>query len=250
MKRRILLVGVLALTTAAGLGTPAVSEESRRDDAASLGSFLGVMGALKDFSTRVCQEEPQAAFDLLEIARRALGRHAPDHRDRELGEFGQLVARRLLRWYSGTLQRERVGLLRESWPDPIFGTGTAIGSWASITAITPITAIPSPRRTFVYHLRWADGTWRVYDIELNSRSRIRAYYTEFDRIILNEGYPALLRRLKAEVARDDGARNTFAGEQRALDEAARTACNGAAGKACDEATSKAADHSRGCRNAS
>ena len=39
----------------------------------------------------------------------------------------------------------------------------------------------------------------MYDLETNRRGRIRAYYTEFDRIILSEGYRVLVSRLQAEL---------------------------------------------------
>lgn len=196
MRRRRLVAGILALATVTAPGVRAGAED------APLASFIGVMGALKQFNADVCDVEPPAAFDVAEIGRRALGRHAHDHSHAEVAAFGELVARRMLRWYSGTLHRERAAPPSAFPPDPIFGTGTAIGSWATITAITP-----GRRRSFVYHLRWAkEGSWRVYDIESNGRSRVRGYYTEFDRIILTEGYRVLMRRIRAEVDRDVAAR--------------------------------------------
>jgi ABC-type transporter MlaC component len=239
---RILIVSILAIATVAGLGIPAAfAEAPRNDEGAALGSFLAVMDRLKDFNTHVCQQEPQPQFDLFEIGRRALGRHALDYRDPEVTEFGRLVARRLLRWYSGTLHRERTP---KSWPDPIFGTGTAVGLWATVSALTP------GSHRFVYYLHWHEGAWRVYDIEVDGRSRVRAYYAEFDQIILNEGYDVLLRRLTIDVRRDDDARKHFEMQQKGLDSAARQACEGAVSEACKEARKLAADHANGCRNAS
>jgi len=195
VRRRLLAIGILALTTGAGLGVRAMAVDSPvKDPDRPLKSFVGVMGALQDFNTNVCTVESPAVFDVTEIGRRALGRHAHDRSKADVAELGELVARLLLRWYARVLHPER-----RATTDLIFGTGTAIGSWATISAITP-----RRRQTFVYHLRWTvDGGWRVYDIEVDGRSQIRTYYTMFDRIIFNERYRVLVRSIKAEVDRDE-----------------------------------------------
>jgi hypothetical protein len=204
VSRRRIVLGLLALATGAGLAVAA--DPPAKDPDRPLAFVVGAMDALRDFNTRACTIESPGVLDVKEIGRRALGRHAHDLNRAEVAEFGELVARRLLRWYAGVLDRERSAPGSAASADPIFGTATAIGSWAAVSAITP-----GRRRTFVYHLRWTDdGPWRLYDIEANGRSRIRAYYTEFDRIILNEGYRVLARRLRTEVDEtrraDNGAR--------------------------------------------
>jgi ABC-type transporter MlaC component len=196
------LAGVLTLAAAAGFGVAARAEAPRDDGTRAVEAFAGAVTELKEFNARVCDAEPPALFDVAELGRRALGRHAHDHGEAEIARLGGMVARRLLRWYAGMLHRGRA----RADADPIVGSQAVVGAWARIRAITP----DGRRRTVVYHLRWTeDAAWRVYDIEVNGRSRVRTDYAEFDRIILDEGYRTLVRRLGAEVDRDEQARRAY-----------------------------------------
>ena len=186
MTHAIVLLGIVALVTVAG-GTVAL------EAAPELPSPLSdAMKALAEFHANP-SADPPGPFDVTEIARRALGRHWRDRSEADVAEFGELIVRRMLGWYAGLLKREGT---------PTFGEGTAIDGWAMLSATAP-----QRGRKLVYRLRRTDGgPWRVYDVETNGRSRVRAYYTEFDRIILNEGYRVLVGRLQADPDGDTTGR--------------------------------------------
>lgn len=187
MTRLIVLLGIVAL---AAVGGGAVTGGAAPDTPVL--PLSDATKALEAFHTSVAMAPP-GPFDVKEIARRALGRHWRDRTEAEVADFGELIVRRVLHWYKGLLRREGM---------PTFEPGTAIGS----RAILPATA-PTRKSTLVYRLRWTDGgPWRVYDVETNGRSRIRAYYTEFDQVILNEGYRVLVSRLRADPDGDTTGR--------------------------------------------
>jgi phospholipid transport system substrate-binding protein len=60
------------------------------------------------------------------------------------------------------------------------------------------------RRTVDYRLYLRDKRWRVYDIVIDGESLVENYRDEFARIIRQESYDGLVRRMKKRVARLPG----------------------------------------------
>ncbi len=173
----VLLIGLLALAAI-------TADADAQEPAGPAGSLTSATREIERFNAASCWTVP-GPFDVTEVGWRAFGRHRRDHSSTEIDDFGGLVVRRLQRWYARLREQEGV---------PVLGAVTATRFWATVSATTPVRG-----RTVLYRLHQAtpDGPWRVYDLETNGRSRIRAYYTEFDRIILSEGYRVLLSRLQA-----------------------------------------------------
>jgi len=176
----VLLIGLLALAAITAYA-------DAQEPAGPAASLMTATREIERFNAASCWTAP-GPFDVTEIGQRAFGRHRHDRSKAEIDEFGGLVVRRLQRWYARLLARDGV---------PALGAVAATGVWATVSATTPVRG-----RTVVYRLHQTapDGPWRVYDLEINGRGRIRAYYTEFDRIILSEGYRVLVSRLQAEVS--------------------------------------------------
>ena len=175
----VLLIGLLALAAI-------TADADAQEPAGPAASLTTAAREIERFNAASCWTAP-GPFDVTEIGWRAFGRHWRDRTSAEIADFGGLVVRRLQRWYARLLEREGV---------PALGAVTATRVWATVSATTPVRG-----RTVVYRLHQVapDGPWRVYDLETSGRGRIRAYYTEFDRIILSEGYRVLVSRLQAEL---------------------------------------------------
>ena len=193
MIRALAVVGLLTLATAtagrAGADEPELAPPPLEDVSMPL---VTVTVLLQTLNVDLCSSPavaPFVLFDTVELARRALGRYHRDRTEAELAEFTDLFGRRFQQWYAGALGRIR---------DPQIGAGTIDGSWAVLPARTS-----RPGRDLVYHLHHAEGRrWLVYDVQVNGRSRLGLFNAEYDRIILNEGYRALVDRLRAEVERE------------------------------------------------
>ena len=186
MSHALALLGLVALL----IVSAPVSGQEESDPAASRALGEAVATLARSHEREDVRPE---LFDAGEVGRRALGRHWHDRSQAERAEFGDLVVRRLLGWYGGLLERDGA---------PTLERATVRGQWA----IVPATARQRQQKLLYRLHSEAGGPWRVYDVETNGRSRIRAYYTEFDRIIVNDGYRALVSRLRAELDADRGAR--------------------------------------------
>lgn len=183
MIRALTLLGVLALASpAAGAGP---------DDA-----LTEVTARLHQLNAELCRTVSRDAsplFDTKEIALRALGRYRRDRTAGERAEFARLIALRLQQWYAGILRR--IAELR-------IGTGTVDGNWATLPARSS-SLEPRRERELTYRLHRTPEGWLLYDVETNGRSRLHAFYRDFDRIILNEGYRELIDRVRREVGDRD-----------------------------------------------
>jgi MlaC protein len=189
--RLLLLVGVLALAAGgrARANEPEPAPPPLEDSSTPL---VTVTVLLQTLNVDLCSAPtvtPSVLFDTVELARRALGRYHRDRTEAELAQFTDLFGLRFQQWYTGALGRIR---------DLRIVAGTTDGDWAVLPARTS-----RPGRDLVYRLHRADGRrWLVYDVEVNGRSRLGLFHVEYDRIILDEGYRALVARLREEVDRE------------------------------------------------
>ena len=183
------LFGVLVLTSVIG---GAAAGDVPRAEAPALDGESTLREAVTTLNRDTCEAasgKVPVRFDTTELTRRALGRHHRDWTKAESAEFTRLFARRFQQWYAGVLRRGG---------EPRFGPATIDGNWAELQATIPRS--DQEDRPVIYRLHRTTGhPWLVYDVHTNGRSRLRAFYGEFDPIIFNEGFGALVERLRTEV---------------------------------------------------
>ncbi len=130
------------------------------------------------------------AFDLSETARRALGAYWQRRTAAEREEFVGL--------FRTLLELTYLSRLGEYGGERVRYVGERItGDQAVVRALVVTrkgTEVPVEGR-----LLEKDGRWRIYDVLVENISLVANYRTQFDRVIRNESYEELVRRLKARI---------------------------------------------------
>jgi phospholipid transport system substrate-binding protein len=89
------------------------------------------------------------------------------------------------------LQTARIGYVRENFDGPDYAQ-----------VFTTVTLSDQPKPIEVdYYLARIDGTWKVYDLSIESISVIANFRNQFNRVINNAGYDTLLASLRAKQQR-------------------------------------------------
>lgn len=135
-------------------------------------------------------------FDYEEMSRRALGEHweqrSPEQRQRFVTLLRQLIERN----YEGNLERivdMEVRYLGES----AGSDGTIVRTEARSRSERR-----QPPVTMDFTARQVDGRWRVYDVVVDgSSSLVTTYRRQFHRIITQNGWDELIRRMEERLAR-------------------------------------------------
>jgi phospholipid transport system substrate-binding protein len=138
-------------------------------------------------------------FDFAEMSRRSLEHHWHRLTPAQQQEFVQL--------FSALLQQSLVGRIayRAKTPSAGYGhvpstiryTGETIDQAGYASVQTAMTYEGDQATEDIeYLLLRRNGTWKVYDIIAEGASTVTNYRTEFDKIIRQESYADLLKRLK------------------------------------------------------
>lgn len=145
----------------------------------------------------LCRDDglPAGPFDWDEIARRTLGLHWLDRSPAEREAFTIAFACRFRRWYAGMMARENrarpfdLGTLRDE----------------GLLAVLPTRREPE-RGPVTYRLRRPDprrsdaaAGWRVYDVEVHGRGAVQRFHAEYNAVIREEGYSAVLARVCTRI---------------------------------------------------
>jgi len=129
-------------------------------------------------------------FDLVEMARRALGRYWRDRTDRERQQFVALFGDLLQRAYLGRIEAdagERVDYVGESLD----------GDYATVR-----TRIVTSRDTDIpvtYRMIRRGDRWLVYDVLVEGVSLIENYRTQFTTIIETSSYGELITKIQTRL---------------------------------------------------
>jgi ABC-type transporter MlaC component len=196
--RALVRIGVLVLaaTVAAAAGDEPEAAPLELDGAST--PLVAVRVVLQALNLDLCSASSGVVpglFDTVELARRALGRHDRDRTKAERADFTERFALHFQQWYAGVLGKRR--------DKPLLGAETIDGNWAILRATISRAGqdrLAGQDRHMVYRLHRVDGDrWLVYDVEMNGRGHLRVFHDEFDRIIITDGYRALVDRLRTEV---------------------------------------------------
>ncbi len=128
------------------------------------------------------------AFDLTEMAKRALGRHWQGRTAAQQEEFVQV--------FGDLLERTYVAKIDFYGGEQLQFTGETIDGEYAVVRGKVLTRqrseIPVEAR-----LQRRDDRWLIYDIVIESVSLVGNYRSQFDRIIRTSSYEELMRRLKS-----------------------------------------------------
>jgi phospholipid transport system substrate-binding protein len=128
-------------------------------------------------------------FDWRETGKRALARHWQDRNPKEQEEFSALFADLIERSYIGKIEQysgERI----------VYSGETADGD--QVTVRTKLVTKANTEIPIDYRMQKDGDRWRAYDVVIEGVSLVSNYRSQFNRIILQSGYPTLLTKLKAK----------------------------------------------------
>lgn len=128
-------------------------------------------------------------FDYGEMAKRSLGVHWKKRSAAEQKEFVSLFATLLENSYAGKIEsyeNEKI----------VYGKETIEGDYAEVKSM--IVTARRDEYTLDYRLLKENGRWMVYDVVIEGVSLVSNYRSQFNKIILGQGYGALVKKLKAK----------------------------------------------------
>jgi phospholipid transport system substrate-binding protein len=129
-------------------------------------------------------------FDYNEMAKRSLGKHWNQRSAAEKKQFSELFASLLENSYAGKIEsynNEKIVYLKE----------VIDGDHAEVKS----KVVTSKRDEFTldYRMINQDGKWMVYDVVIEGVSLVSNYRTQFNKIIMSDGYPVLVKKLQTKT---------------------------------------------------
>lgn len=133
-------------------------------------------------------------LDYQELSRRALGAHwesrTPQQREQFVGLLRQLVERN----YEANLERIHDFEVQYTREEGI-SDGTVVHTEARSR-----TERRQPPVEISYSMHLTEGAWRVFDVNTDGVSLVRNYNRQFNRIISQDGWDALIQRMQERLA--------------------------------------------------
>ncbi len=132
-----------------------------------------------------------AIFDYGEMAKRSLGRYWNERSPAEQKEFVQLFATLLENSYAGKIEsynNEKI----------VYGKETMEGEYAEVRS--KVVTAKRDEYSLAYRLMNKGGKWVVYDVVIEGVSLVANYRSQFNKIIQNQGYAELVKKLRAKSA--------------------------------------------------
>ena len=128
-------------------------------------------------------------FDWRETGKRALARHWQGRSPQEQEEFSTLFA--------DLIERSYIGKIEQYSGERIVYTGDKIeGDQATVQ--TKLITKSNTEIPIDYRMQKEGDRWRAYDVVIEGVSLVSNYRTQFNKIIVQSGYPELLKKLKAK----------------------------------------------------
>lgn len=128
-------------------------------------------------------------FDYEEMARRSMATHWKQRSPAEQKEFVELFTTLLENSYAGKIEsynREKIVYLKE----------TVEGNNAEVRS--KVVTAKRDEYTLDYRLLSKGGAWKIYDVVIEGVSLVSNYRSQFNRIIANQGYGELVKKLRTK----------------------------------------------------
>ncbi|MDB4969619.1 MAG: Toluene tolerance precursor [Myxococcales bacterium] len=135
-----------------------------------------------------------ALLDYDELAKRSLAAHweklTPAQRKEFVSTLRELI------------ERNYVKQLRSNLDYQVQYRGEQVdGEDATVTTVVKVkSAGKNSDAEIVYKMRKVSGEWRVWDVVTDEVSLVRNYKTQFNKIITEQSYDALIKKMKSKLA--------------------------------------------------
>jgi phospholipid transport system substrate-binding protein len=147
------------------------------------------------------REIAEANFDFSDMARTTLGYHWRQLSPQQQAEFVPLFTTFMENVYLSKMQEYSVQKLRQTAASSnVTFTGQRYdgADYAEVHSTVLLKDQPQPIK--VDYLVRRDGTsWKIYDLEIDAISVMANYRQQFNRVLNNDGYPALVDMLRKKV---------------------------------------------------
>jgi len=145
----------------------------------------------KDIQRDKIWEVIKKVFDFTEMAKRALARNWQKFTPEEQKEFADLFAELLGNTYIGKIQGgyedEKVVYLSQQMV-------TASKAYVKTKILRNSMDIP-----VAYSMLEQNGSWKVYDVNIEGVGLVKNYRTQFDKILMKDSPAQLIERLKKKI---------------------------------------------------
>ncbi|AKF08247.1 MlaC/ttg2D family ABC transporter substrate-binding protein [Sandaracinus amylolyticus] len=133
-------------------------------------------------------------LDYQELSRRALGTHWESRTPAQRTQFVDLLRQLVERNYEANLERIQGFEVRYTREEAI-SDGTVV-----YTEARSRQERRQPPVEISYSMHLTDGAWRVFDVNTDGVSLVRNYNRQFNRIIGQDGWDALITRMQERLA--------------------------------------------------
>src|ERR1700730_6328110 len=147
------------------------------------------------------REIAEANFDFAHMARTTLGYHWRQLTPQQQADFVPLFASFMENVYLSKLQEYSVQKIRQTATSSnVKFTGQQYdgADYAEVHSTVLLKDQPPPIKVD-YLLRREGENWRIYDLDIDAISVMANYRQQFNRVLNNDGYPALVSMLRKKV---------------------------------------------------
>ncbi len=183
---------------AAAAGDPTALVKSVIDQASAVVRETAVPAAERNRKLRAIAE---ANFDFSDMARTALGYHWRDLTPAQRAEFIPLFTSFMENVYLSKMQDYGVAKIRQDINTTnVSFTGQELqgADYAEVHSSALLKDRPQPVKVD-YLLKRDAGGWKIYDLEIDAISVMANYRNQFNRVINDNGYPALVSLLRQKT---------------------------------------------------
>jgi phospholipid transport system substrate-binding protein len=206
-RRRPFIAGFLIAFCVTGLSGRAIAGEPQDKVKQTIDDVLAI---LQDESLKVPEQTEgrrskirqvvKQRFGFEEMAKRSLGLHWRKLTPAQRQEFVPLFSDLLERSYIGKIE----SAVTEKAPKILYTKETIDKDGYAMVR----TEVVNPRDLnfeIEYRLVKRDGNWEAYDIVIEGVSLVNNYRTQFNKIISQESYEGLVKKLKLKIAQEEAS---------------------------------------------
>ena len=185
----------LAFALAMGIASPADAGEAQNFVQARQGELVSALKApASEARNRKVGAIIDGMIDYDKLAGDSLGRHKADRSEAELKEFTEILRKLVRRNYERNIQK--------TLDYDVTYTGETGGEDATVVSTSAKSKKGNNDTVTVdYKLRKKDGQWWIYDIVTERSSLVSNYRNQFNKVITKEGWDALIKKLKDQLAK-------------------------------------------------
>jgi len=128
-------------------------------------------------------------FDYSEMAKRSMGKHWNQRTAAEKKQFAELFAALLESSYTNKIEsynNEKIAYIKES----------VDGDYAEVKS--KVITVKRDEFTLDYRLLKDNGKWMIYDVIIEGVSLVSNYRSQFNKIIVSNGYHDLVKKLQTK----------------------------------------------------